>query len=200
MEIVEHGIVHAHDHGHAISREYRNYVLKFGWWVYIASEVMLFASFIGTALLAKRLYPEQQELLAIPLTTFATFILLTSSWTMVRALASAQDGDQIALARALFLTALLGAIFVGIQFYEYTHLSHEGLTLSSSMFGSAFYVLTGFHGAHVLIGVIWILATFVRALNGHFTKDNWIGIEILGLYWHFVDVVWVFIFPLIYLL
>jgi heme/copper-type cytochrome/quinol oxidase subunit 3 len=100
----------------------------------------------------------------------------------------------------LFLTFAGGATFVLMQINEYNHLSHEGLTLHSSMFGSAFYVLTGFHGFHVFLGVCWLAWAFFKALNGHFTKENYIGIEVLGLYWHFVDVVWVLLFTLIYLM
>jgi cytochrome c oxidase subunit 3/cytochrome o ubiquinol oxidase subunit 3 len=161
---------------------------------------MLFASLIGTFLMAKRLYPEAGEHLNIPLTTFNTFLLLTSSWTMVRALASLQAGNIKGLQRELFLTMFLGAAFVGMMIFEYVELTHHGVTLTSDMYGSAFYVMTGFHGTHVAIGVIWLAWAFYKSLNGHFTPEKYIGIEILGLYWHFVDVVWIFIFPLAYLL
>jgi heme/copper-type cytochrome/quinol oxidase subunit 3 len=192
-------LTHEH-HGHTMSTAQKNHLLKFGWWAYIASEIMLFSSLIGTFLLAKRLYPEGGEHLNIPLTTFNTFLLLMSSWTVVRALAAIHEGDQKSLSRFLFLSFSLGLIFVLVQGYEYQKLSHHGLTLHSDMYGSAFYVLTGFHGAHVFIGVLWLLWAFFKSLNGHFTKENYIGIEVLGLYWHFVDVVWIFLFPLIYLL
>jgi len=206
MELVEHGAMplaqHAHDHGHGhgMSTERKNYILKMGWWVYIASEVMLFSSFIAVFLLAKRLYPEDAPHVSLALISFNTFLLLTSSWTVVRALASAQEGDTKGVQRSLFLSLALGGIFVLLQGYEYNQLAHEGFTLSSSMWASAFYVLTGFHGAHVIIGVFWLLWAFIKSLDGHFTQENYIGLEVLGLYWHFVDVVWVFLFPLIYLL
>lgn len=206
MEIVEHGkavtMTTSHDHGngHHASAERQNYLLKFGWWAYITSEVMLFASLIGTFLMAKRLYPESGEHFNIPLITFNTFLLLTSSWTMVRALASLHAGNIKGLQRELFITMILGATFVAMMGYEYVELTHHGVTLSSDMYGSAFYVMTGFHGTHVAIGVIWLAWAFYKSLNGHFTPENYIGIEVLGLYWHFVDVVWIFIFPLAYLL
>lgn len=190
---------HAHDHGHTVSAEEHAHLLKFGWWLYIASEVMLFSSVIGVMLMAKRLSHEEHEF-NVALVSFATFILLVSSWLIVRALASAQEGDHVSLQRGLFLALGCGVLFSGIQLYEYIHLSHDGLTLHSSMFGSAFFLLTGLHGLHVIIGWLWIGWAFVKAMNGHFTKDNWIGLEILGLYWHFVDVVWIIIFPLIYLM
>jgi cytochrome c oxidase subunit 3/cytochrome o ubiquinol oxidase subunit 3 len=199
MELVEHG--HGtHVHGHTMSAAQKNHLLKFGWWVYIASEVMLFSSLLGTFVLAKRLHPEGGEHLNVPITTFNTFLLLMSSWTVVRALAAVHEGDPKSLSRFLFLSLSLGTIFVAIQGYEYIKLSHEGLTLHGDMYGSAFYVLTGFHGAHVAIGVGWLIWAFFKSLNGYFTPEHYIGIEILGLYWHFVDVVWIFLFPIIYLL
>jgi len=204
MEIVEYGrsvapaVAHGHGHGH--SQAERDYMLRFGWWAYIASEVMLFSSLIGVFLLAKRLYPEQIEILEVPLVTFNTFLLLMSSWAVVRSLGFAQQNNTVATARWLFISGVMGTVFVGIQIYEYNHLSHLGLTLTSSMFGSAFYVLTGFHGVHVAVGVVWLFRNFIKALNGDFNNGNTIGLEVMGLYWHFVDVVWVFLFPLIYLI
>lgn len=206
MEIVEHGKGldlahhdHASDHGHGISKEEYNYLLKFGWWAYIASEVMLFGSFISVMALAGRLYPEWQNELAVPLTTLGTFLLLTSSWTVVRALTAAHENDKVGVSRWLFLTFALGATFVCIQLYEYIHLSHAGFKLGAGMYPDIFYVTTGFHGVHVFIGVVWILRNFIKSLNGDFDSENAIGLEILGLYWHFVDVVWIVLFPLIYL-
>lgn len=207
MEIVDHALDtlapggHDDAHGHhGLSQAQKNYLLRWGWWAYIASEVMLFSSFIAVMALAKRLYPEQQEILQVPLTTLGTFLLLTSSWTLVRALASIQQGDKVGLQRGLFLTLVLGTVFVGIQTYEYLHLSHEGLVLGSSMFADSFYILTGFHGIHVIIGVLWLLRNFIKSLRGDFDQNNYIGIEVFGLYWHFVDIVWVIIYPLVYLL
>lgn len=183
---------------HGISAEKHNEMLKFGWWLYIASEVMLFGSMIGAMVFAKSKYESPEY--NIPLLSLNTFFLLMSSWMVVRALASVQEGDQVALARALFIAGALGTTFIILQIVEYTELSHHGLTLTSSMYGSTFYMLTGFHGFHVFIGVLWLFGNFFRALNGHFTPDKAIGIEVMGLYWHFVDVVWIVLFTLIYLM
>lgn len=183
---------------HGISAAKHNEMLKFGWWLYIASEVMLFGSMIGVMVMAKSKYESPEY--NIPLISLNTFLLLMSSWMVVRALASAQEGNQVGLQRALFISGVLGTIFIALQIVEYTELSHHGLTLTSSMYGSAFYMLTGFHGAHVFIGVLWLFGNFFRALNGHFTPENAIGIEVMGLYWHFVDVVWIVLFTLIYLM
>jgi len=207
MEIVEQGksidVATPHDDHHGgmhMSQAEKNELLKFGWWAYIASEVMLFASLIGVFLLAVRLYPEETGQFDIPLVTLNTFLLLVSSWAVVRALGFAHEDNKTGVSRWLFISFMLGSIFVAIQAYEYIELDHKGFTLTHSMYTSAFYVLTGFHGAHVIIGVIWILRNFLKSLNGDFGKDNYIGIEVMGLYWHFVDVVWIFIFPLAYLL
>ncbi|NJL95702.1 MAG: heme-copper oxidase subunit III [Anaerolineae bacterium] len=189
-----------HGHGHSISNEQHNHMLKFGWWLYIASEVMIFSSLIAVFMLAKRLYPAEEEHLVLPLVAFNTFLLLTSSWMVVRGLVSIQRGDQVGLQRALMITVILGSIFLGIQIYEYNEFTHHGVTLTSSMYGSAFYIMTGFHGFHVFIGVLWALWAFFKALNGHYTAENNIGIELFGLYWHFVDVVWVVLFTLIYVM
>lgn len=206
MEIVEQGkhieLAHTDDHayGHHMSQEEKNELLKFGWWAYIASEVMLFSALIGTLLLAARMHPGENSEFNIPLVTLNTFLLLVSSWAVVRALGFAHQDNKTGVSRWLFLSFMLGTIFVAIQIYEYIELGHHGFTLSHNMYTSAFYILTGFHGAHVIVGVIWILRNFFKSLNGDFGKDNYIGIEVMGLYWHFVDVVWIFIFPLAYLL
>ena len=104
---------------------------------------MLFSSLIGVFMLAKSEFPDQGHVLNISLTGFNTFLLLMSSWTVVRALASAQEGDSVGVQRSLFMSMVLGAVFVIIQLYEYAELSHEGLTLRTNMWGSSFYVLTG---------------------------------------------------------
>jgi heme/copper-type cytochrome/quinol oxidase subunit 3 len=128
-----------------------------------------------------------------------TFILLVSSLFVVLGLASIQAGHQAGLVRWLALTALLGAAFVSIQGYEYSKLVHEGLVFGQSQFASAFYFLTGNHGLHVIIGVIWAVVVIVNALRGGYSATEHLGVEIFGLYWHFVDVVWIIIFTLVYL-
>jgi cytochrome c oxidase subunit 3/cytochrome o ubiquinol oxidase subunit 3 len=100
----------------------------------------------------------------------------------------------------LLATVGLGLAFIGGQVYEFNHLYHEGLTLSSSLFGTTFFVLTGFHGAHVAIGVIWLLSVFFKVRAYPDSPENAMDVEIAGLYWHFVDLVWVAIFVLVYLI
>jgi len=117
----------------------------------------------------------------------------------VLGLASIQRGYKEGLQVGLFLTVLLGSVFLGIQLHEYQELIRDGFTLSSSIFGSCFFTLTGFHGAHVLAGVIWLIVVLTRCAKGYFTPEEYAGVEIVGLYWHFVDLVWIILFTILYL-
>ncbi|MFQ5859842.1 MAG: heme-copper oxidase subunit III, partial [Anaerolineae bacterium] len=136
----------------------------------------------------------------IPFTSISSFVLVMSSVTMVLALAAIQRGDQRGLRIWLLATALLGITFVGGQAFEFTEFYNEGLSLSSNLFGTTFFVLTGFHGAHVTVGVLILLSLFAMALRGRLTQANSLNVELAGLYWHFVDIVWIVIFTLVYLI
>ena len=172
-------------------------------WAFIGSECMLFGSLIivymvyrGKSLVG----PYPADLLNIPFITVTTFVLLMSSLMMVLALSAVQRGDMKWGKVWLFMTAFFGMIFLGGQVYEFTHFVHEGLTLQTNLFGGSFFLLTGTHGAHVTVGVIWLLSLFFMAQRGRLTQANAETVEIAGLYWHFVDVVWIVLFTLIYLL
>ena len=128
------------------------------------------------------------------------YVLLMSSLTMVLALAAIQKGNHRGLRVWLAATALLGAIFVGGQVFEFTTFFREGLTLQKNMFGATFFVLTGFHGAHVTIGVLWLVSLLLVSLRGGVGQSHAMNVEVAGLYWHFVDIVWIVIFVLVYLL
>jgi heme/copper-type cytochrome/quinol oxidase subunit 3 len=174
---------------------------KLGMWIFLATEVMLFSALIAAFLQMKARSPaDANEVLNIPITAVNTFILIISSTTVVLGLAAIQDGEKKKLLRYLVLTLLLGATFLGVQVFEYTQLLHEGLTPSGSLFGGAFYTLTGFHGLHVFIGLIWCLSLILMARKGVFSHRNYARIEIFGLYWHFVDIVWILLFTIVYLL
>ena len=191
----------AHDDHHYTSTGQNSRKILF--WTFIGSECMLFGSLIATYLIYRgrdKVGPHPHEILNIPLTSVSAFVLLMSSLTMVLALAGIQRGDIGKTRVWLAATAILGMMFVGFQIYEFSHFVHEGLTLSTNLFGSTFFVLTGFHGAHVTVGVVWLWTLFFLTFTGRIKAGNDLDVEICGLYWHFVDVVWVAIFTLIYLL
>lgn len=176
---------------------------KLGFWTFIGSETLFFGSLIATYMVYKGQSvrgPYPSDVFDIPLTSISTFVLLMSSLMMVLALAAVQRGDRKGTLTWLLATAGFGAIFLGFQSYEFTHFYHEGLTLGTNLFGSSFFVLTGFHGAHVTIGVIWLMALWVQALRGKLGQADAVKVEVAGLYWHFVDIVWIVIFTLVYLL
>jgi len=176
---------------------------KMAFWAFIGSECLLFGSLISTYLIYKGksvVGPYPHDILNIPFTSVSTFDLLMSSLTMVLALAAVQRGDLKWAKIWLFATAFLGILFLGGQVYEFSSFVREGLTLQTNLFGCTFFVLTGTHGAHVTVGVLWLLTLWVRALQGKLGPAQAVTVEISGLYWHFVDVVWIVIFTLVYLI
>ncbi|CAN5754688.1 cytochrome aa3 quinol oxidase subunit III [soil metagenome] len=176
---------------------------KLALWVMIGSECLLFGSLIASYLAYEGnslVGPYPHEILDIPLTSLSTFVLLMSSLAMVLALAAIQRGDQRWGRNHLLITAGLGSLFLGFQAYEFTAFHIEGLTLGTNLFGSTFYMLTGCHGAHVAVGVLWLLSLAWQAHKGRLGPEKSLTVEISGLYWHFVDVVWIVIFALVYLI
>jgi len=176
---------------------------KLAMWVFLGSECFFFGTMIATYLAYKGrnvVGPHPHEILNIPLTTISTFDLLMSSLLMVLALHAVQNGDRAKARLWLFGTAFFGLIFLGFQAWEFTEFVHEGLTLQQNLFGSTFFVLTGFHGGHVALGVALLLTLWVLDLRGRLDVRDTIKVEMVGLYWHFVDVVWIIIFTVIYLI
>ena len=176
---------------------------KLGMWVFLASEIMFFTGLIGSYIILRAgipNWPIPSTVLNIPLTALNTFILICSSATLVLALSAGKRGYVEGLQVGLFLTVILGALFLGIQAKEYRALIHKDFTIKSGLFGSCFYTLTGFHGTHVFIGVLCLICTFIKAIRGGYSKDDWRGVEIVGLYWHFVDLVWIILFTILYLI
>ena len=172
-------------------------------WAFLASDCLFFGTLISTYLVYQgrnTIEPFPKDIFDIPLTTISTFVLLTSSLAMVLALAAVQRGDQKGLRLWLFVTALMGMAFLSFQGYEFLAFADEGLTPKSSVFGSTFFTLTGFHGAHVSVGVAWLLALLAVAFRGGLGPRNSLNVELAALYWHFVDVVWIVIFGVIYLI
>src|SRR3990167_995185 len=176
---------------------------KLGMWIFLASAIMFFTGLIGSYIVLRfanlNSWPIPSTILNIPLTGVNTFILISSSATLVLGLASVQRGYQEGLQVGLFLTVLLGSLFLSIQVKEYRELIDEGFTISSSIFGSCFFTLTGFHGAHVFVGVVWLVVVLAQSFGPRFSRDQYCGVEIVGLYWHFVDLVWIILFTILYL-
>jgi heme/copper-type cytochrome/quinol oxidase subunit 3 len=177
-------------------------VRKIGVWSFIGSECVFFASLISTFIVYKSrsIGGPGPEILNIPLTSLSTFILLMSSLLMVLALAAAQRGDQRWEKIWLAGTISFGLIFLGGQVYEFTSFYNEGMGLTTNLFSQSFFVLVGFHGAHVAIGVLWLSVLLGAAMLGKLGKSRALSLELAGLYWHFVDVVWIVIFTLVYLM
>ncbi len=176
---------------------------KLAVWTFIASEVMFFTGLIVTYIVMRGKStsgPLPADVLSVPVVAVNTFVLLASSYTMVTALSAIQRGDARGLRRWLIATAGLGLLFLSGQAFEFISLFNEGASLSSNLFGATFFTLTGFHGMHVLVGVIWVAFVLARAFRGGVTQDNHLAVELVGLYWHFVDIVWIIIFTVVYLL
>jgi cytochrome c oxidase subunit 3 len=173
------------------------------WW-FIVTDGLLFAGFLasyGYARLVAFRWPEQAEVFSLRYIAAMTFVLITSSATMATAVQASREGRWASVLRFVGLTALGGLVFLGMQAYEWSHLIAEGARLNQNpwgdaAFGSYFFLLTGFHGSHVLTGVVVLLTTAIRSARARSTSA---GVEMAGLYWHFVDLVWVFIFTLFYL-
>jgi len=214
------GAHEAHEHTHYTTTGLDN--RKIAIWAFIGSECMLFASLISTYLVYKGRsvvgpFPHEawtspagqlfKPILNIPVTSASTFVLLMSSLFMVLALAAVEnkgkpgyEGLQGSSKFWLLATALAGATFLGFQAYEFTSFVHEGLTIRTNLFGTSFFTLTGFHGTHVAVGVLWLMTLLFIDMKRGLGPGDAIIVDICALYWHFVDVVWIVIFALVYLI
>ena len=176
---------------------------KLAMWVYLGSDCLLFGSLISTYLLLRHRSingPQPHEVFDIPFTSVSSFVLLMSSLTMALAVAAIARGEIQRNRVWLATTAMLGATFIGGQVYEFTTFYREGLGYTTNIFGSAFYTLTGFHGVHVSVGIVMLLSLLVVSLRGNLGQDKAHSVEVVGLYWHFVDIVWIVIFTVVYLI
>jgi heme/copper-type cytochrome/quinol oxidase subunit 3 len=176
---------------------------KLAMWVYLGSDCLLFGSLISTYLLLRHRSvtgPGPEEVFDIPFTSVSSFVLLMSSLTMALAVSSIGRGDIQRNRVWLATTAMLGAVFIGGQVYEFTTFYREGLGYTTNIFGSAFYTLTGFHGLHVSVGIVMLMSLLVMSLRGNLGPERAESVETIGLYWHFVDIVWILIFTVVYLI
>jgi cytochrome c oxidase subunit 3/cytochrome o ubiquinol oxidase subunit 3 len=174
---------------------------KLGMWVFLGSECLLFGGLISTYLLYKDTAvtgPRPHDLYDIPFTSVSSFVLLMSSFTMVLALSALQRGDERRNRVWLVTTALLGATFISGQVYEFTSFVKEGMGYTTNTAASAFYTLTGFHGVHVSVGILMLMSLAIMSWRGRLPQARAEVVEIIGLYWHFVDVVWIFLFGILY--
>ena len=176
---------------------------KLAMWIFIGSECMFFGSLIATYIAYEGRSvtgPTPAEILNIPLTSVSTFVLLMSSLAMVLFLDAVQRDARRAAKVWTAAVIALGGLFLTGQAYEFNHFYHEGLSLQQNLFGATFFVLTGFHGAHVTVGVIWMATLLVLQFLGRIGPERSLDVEVAGLYWHFVDVVWIVIFTVVYLI
>jgi heme/copper-type cytochrome/quinol oxidase subunit 3 len=176
---------------------------KLAMWLFLASDCLLFGALITAYVLyrgASLTGPYPSDVFDIGYTSVSSFILLASSLTMVLALNAAQSRDMGRMRLWLLATAMLGLTFVGGQVYEFTSFYREGLSLSTNLFGTTFFVLTGFHGTHVAVGILMLLSLVGMSSADKLTEDPAFPVEMVGLYWHFVDVVWIVIFTVVYLI
>ncbi len=199
--------------------------MKLSMWLFLGSECLLFGALISTYLLSKTRFLTEliagnpnvvstlpsalaeemihqgsvEPMFDIPFTSASSFILLMSSLTMVLAHKAVSEGNYKNTRLFLAATAFLGSLFIAGQVYEFTAFYREGLTFDGNLFGSAFYTLTGFHGIHVSVGILMLVALLILSMKGKLQADRAETVELVGLYWHFVDVVWVLIFTIVYL-
>lgn len=176
---------------------------KLGTWAFLASEIMLFGGLISAYVILRsgssHFWVPPRAMMGVPLATLNTFILITSSVTMVLALAAIQEGNMDKFKRFMMCTIGGGFGFLLVKAYEYNHKWHEGITLSSNLFGSFYYTLTGLHVLHVIGGIVMLAVILAQGAGGMYAKNHE-RVECAGLYWHFVDLVWVLLFPILYLL
>jgi cytochrome c oxidase subunit 3/cytochrome o ubiquinol oxidase subunit 3 len=200
--------VHAGDHADGGHGEAHHTSLglsntKLAMWLFLGSECLLFGGLISTYMLYRNRHSADvgpDQLWDIPFTSASSFVLLMSSLTMVLAVSAANRKDDRNTKSWLIVTALLGSLFVAGQVYEFTAFYREGLGYTDSLFASSFYTLTGFHGVHVSVGIIMLLATMAMIAKNKISGDKAETVEMIGLYWHFVDVIWIVIFTLVYLI
>jgi len=191
-------VSHSAEHATTTGIDHRKLLI----WAFLGSDCLFFGSLIATYMIYRGKSidcPLPHQIYDIPYTSISAFVLLMSSLTMVLALAAIQRGDHKGLRVWLVSTGMLGLVFLGGQFYEFTTFVHEGLTLSGNLFGSTFFVLTGFHGAHVTVGVMILFSLVLVSMRGGIPASDSLTVELAGLYWHFVDIVWIVLFALVYL-
>ncbi len=180
---------------------------KVGMWLFLASEIMFFTGLIGSYIvlrLGAESWPKPEEILAVEILGLNTFILIVSSVTMVLGLHAAQHDEKKKAMWFLIATAALGSCFLAIKLWDYNHMYHwheppyeHGFKMTTNLLGTVYYTLTAFHGLHVFIGVIALLLAALGCGTGKFGAKRYAAIENIGLYWHFVDLIWIILFAIL---
>ena len=190
-------------HGEEINNSTGVSAKKLLMWVFLGSDVMFFGTFIATFMAYRNkslVGPYPEDTLNIPITSVSTFVLLMSSMSKVLAYAALNRGNIKGFRIWILSTAIMGATFLAFQVFEFrTFVHHDHLTPQVNLFGTTFFTLTGIHGAHVTLGVIWLLSLFFHSYRGGVTPENSLDVDLAALYWHFVDMVWIIIFTVVYL-
>ncbi|MFF2014591.1 MULTISPECIES: cytochrome o ubiquinol oxidase subunit III [Bacillales] len=189
----------ASHHGHPDLEEMRT----FGFWIYLMTDIMIFGTFFATYIVLRGSTnggPGPADLFELSGVIASTFILLASSYTCGLAVLAMNKGRHRALIGWLGVTALLGAVFIGLEVNEFAHMVNEGATMSTSAFLSAFYTLVGTHGLHVTVGLVWMIALMIQLKRRGITPVTKRKVQIVSLFWHFLDVVWIFVFTVVYLM
>lgn len=175
----------------------------FGFWIYLMTDVIIFGTLFAAYIVLqgnRNGGPGPEELFQMGGIIASTFILLTSSYTSGLAVLAMHKGNRQALMGWLGVTALLGATFIVLEVNEFIHLVHEGATISTSAFLSAFFTLVGTHGLHVSIGLVWMIALIIQLAKHGITPVTKRKVNVISLFWHFLDVVWIFVFTIVYLM
>ncbi|RIX51265.1 cytochrome o ubiquinol oxidase subunit III [Paenibacillus nanensis] len=193
----------AHDHHHGHDHHDQEEMKTFGFWLFLITDVILFGTLFATFVVLRLNTaggPTGGELIELPGIIASTFILLTSSFTSGIALLEMNRGNKKGLIVWLIITALLGASFIYLEVTEFIHLVHEGATIGTSAYWSAFFTLVGTHGLHVSVGLVWMTALIIQLSRRGITPVTKRKVNIISLYWHFLDVVWIFVFTIVYLM
>ena len=211
-----HAPVHHHAH-HFDSAEAEFEASKQGMWLFLVTEVLMFGGLLVAYTVCRGLYPEMfheaHKMLAVNMGAINTIVLITSSLTMALAVSATQRGQRDRAILCLVLTVLLAAVFLVVKYFEYSHKFHDGLLPGgfftnhellehqpkSPLFFSLYFVMTGLHGLHVIIGMGLITWLIKRTAKHEFSPEFYTPVELVGFYWHFVDLVWIYLFPLMYL-
>ncbi|UJF35874.1 cytochrome o ubiquinol oxidase subunit III [Paenibacillus hexagrammi] len=193
-----------HHHDHAHDHEHDHESLKtFGFWIFLITDCLLFGTLFATYVVLHANTnggPTAKELFEMPGIIAETFILLTSSFTSGIAVLAMNKGNKKQLITWLGITALLGAAFVGLELNEFVKMVHEGATIHTSAFLSGFFVLVSTHGLHVSVGLVWMIGLMFQLNKRGITTVTKRKVNVISLYWHFLDVVWIFVFTVVYLM